>query len=351
MSLPLADQKLGSHSNTDSTSHKFMLKGRQSGGMHKSHAWVFRAESYDTMMAWYSDIKSLTEKTGIERDAFIRRTHARSVSAGSHNAGSISEGSALDEDEADQVPYSATASQAEPSTEKLPQRPNPGGRFPSLLSIRDSQAPVASSSPSENSGDRELLAAAGALPGSGVGNGEQQSSIGNAGEKAKRGDLDAEQPTPVTAATFSPDGPSHGTLVAQRHQMERHDSKYGDWMSPAAAGASSTQPQIHGQAQEAKQQEEQPALQAVEMPTSKDSPKNGMTPNAQAAVQLSTFNMPTISCDAPSSAAPETHGTDLAAPIKNLSDKPSLESRASVTSEQVRVPGGYPPSRTSTQLL
>ncbi|KAL9099982.1 MAG: hypothetical protein Q9163_004591 [Psora crenata] len=162
MSLPLADQKLGSHSNRDSTSHKFMLKGRQSGGMHKSHAWVFRAESYDTMLAWFSDIKSLTETTGPARDAFIRRTHARSVSGESRRTGSISEGSALDEDEADQVPYSASASQVEPSTENIPQRPNPGGRFPSLLSVnRDSQVPLAPSSPSENSDDREIVAEAG----------------------------------------------------------------------------------------------------------------------------------------------------------------------------------------------
>ena len=344
MSLPLADQKLGSHSNSDSTSHKFMLKGRQSGGLHKSHAWVFRAESYDTMMAWYSDIRNLTEKTGIERDAFIRRTHARSVSGGS-----ISEGSALDEDEADQVPYSATASQAEPSTERLPQRPNPGGRFPSLLSIRDSQAPVAPSSPSENSGDRDVVAAAGALPGSSVGGTEQQASLGNGRGNERRGDLDTEKPT--VAATFSPDGLSHGELVTQRQQIERHDSKYGDWMSPAAVGASSKDSHSHQQARKAKSSDDQAALQPIEMPTSKDSPKNSMTPNAQAAAQLSTFNIATVSGAAPGLTVPAADSTDLAAPLKSLADKPSLDGRTSVTSEQVRMPGGYPPSTTSTQPL
>ena len=126
MSLLLADQKLGSHSNADSTSHKFMLKGRQAGGMHRGHAWVFRAESYDTMLAWFEDIKNLTEKTGAERNEFIRRSHARSVSAGSHKPGSVSS-DGMDEDEADQVPYSATASQADVpiQEEKLPERPNP----------------------------------------------------------------------------------------------------------------------------------------------------------------------------------------------------------------------------------
>ena len=372
MSLPLADQKLGSHSSPDSTSHKFMLKGRQSGGMHKSHAWVFRAESYDTMMAWFSDIKNLTEKTGIERDAFIRRTHARSVSGGSHKAGSISDGSALDEDEADQVPYSAAASQAEPSTEKVPQRPHPGGRFPSLLSIRDSQAPNAPSSPSENSGDRDIVAAAGALPGSGVPyeSSVQQTKVGSDGAIAEKGTLDGAIPAPVLAATYSPpgsngqgisthpasedtrapyqaygvqsDGSGSEAYAQQPHQVERHDSKYGDWMSPAAASSV--------KAREKEQRGEQSGLQPVEMPTSNDSPTNSMTPNAQAAVQLSTFNMKTANENA-LSANGSPAGAVPSSTTKDLTHEPSLDSRASVTSEQIRVPGGYPASRTSTQPL
>lgn len=170
MSLALADQKLGSRSAADSTSHKFMLKGRQSGAMHRGHSWVFRAESYDTMLAWYDDIKNLTEKTGAERNAFIQRSHARSLSAGSHRAGSVSS-DGMEEDEADQVPYSATASQAEMTIqqEKLPERPKPGGRFPSALQIdnRDSQVALSPSS-NESAGDHEVVAAAAALPGAGV---------------------------------------------------------------------------------------------------------------------------------------------------------------------------------------
>lgn len=76
MSLSLVEQKLGTHSEAGSSSSKFMLKGRQSGGMHKGHSWVFRAESHETMLAWYQDIQALTEKTGEERVAFLRR-HAR----------------------------------------------------------------------------------------------------------------------------------------------------------------------------------------------------------------------------------------------------------------------------------
>ena len=58
-------------------------------------------------MAWYDDIRSLTEKSGEEKRAFMRR-HARSHSMGSHMAPSISS-DGLDEDEADKVPYSADA--------------------------------------------------------------------------------------------------------------------------------------------------------------------------------------------------------------------------------------------------
>lgn len=170
MSLTLMDQKLGSHSSVDSTSHKFMLKGRQSGGMHRGHAWVFRAESYDTMMAWFNDIKALTENTGEAKAVFIRK-HARSVSAGSHKApGSISSDGMDEEDEADKVPYSATPSVTagaldDPTASKTPERPNPGGRFPSALNInRDSSLAPSSPSSSNQASDRDVIAAALALP-------------------------------------------------------------------------------------------------------------------------------------------------------------------------------------------
>jgi hypothetical protein len=181
-----------------------MLKGRQTGGMHRGHAWVFRAESYDTMMAWFADIKELTEKSGKERDAFVRRSHARSVSGGSMKAQSIggSSDGGLEEDEADAQPYSSEQSVRGASTasaagqapnqqygrdmqsgegiysygdERLdaagwrpPQRPSPGGRFPSDLNVhRGLQAPLSpSSGESSTERDRDTIAAAGALPGS-----------------------------------------------------------------------------------------------------------------------------------------------------------------------------------------
>lgn len=196
MSLYLPEQKLGSHSEPASSSHKFMLKGRQTGGMHRGHAWVFRAESHDTMMAWYADIKELTEKSGKERDAFVRRSHARSLSGGSMKALSIggSSDGGMEEDEADAQPYSSEQSvrgapaiemaggdgHAREQTfrygdEKLdsvgwrpPQRPSPGGRFPSDLKVhRGLQDPLSpSSGESSTERDRDAIAAAEGLPGS-----------------------------------------------------------------------------------------------------------------------------------------------------------------------------------------
>jgi hypothetical protein len=125
MSLYLLDQRLGSHSEAGSSSQKFMLKGKQAGGVHKGHSWVFRAESYDTMLAWFNDIKALTESSGEERTTFIRQ-HARSVSGTDRPRSISSDG--LEEDEADAIPYSADAAslaEQHPLMPK-PQRPLPG---------------------------------------------------------------------------------------------------------------------------------------------------------------------------------------------------------------------------------
>ncbi|KAL1900509.1 phosphatidylinositol 4,5-bisphosphate-binding protein [Sporothrix stenoceras] len=89
MSLYLPEQKLGSHSNEGASSSKFVLKGRQTGGLHRGHTWVFRAESYDTMMAWFDDLYALTEKTPQEREDFARGhqqlQHTRSISRNSQH--------------------------------------------------------------------------------------------------------------------------------------------------------------------------------------------------------------------------------------------------------------------------
>jgi hypothetical protein len=176
MSLYLPEQKLGSHSTEGGSSNKFMLKGRQTGSMHRGHSWVFRAESHDTMMAWYEDIKNLTEMSPQERSAFVRQ-HARSFSGTSQKAASVSSDGGLDEE--DEEPFSAAASAVVTQGRKqdvLTKRPQPGGRFPSDLQVdsqRGLQVPLSPSSGSSfgdiDTKDHDVVAAATGLPGSGVG--------------------------------------------------------------------------------------------------------------------------------------------------------------------------------------
>lgn len=264
MSLYLPEQKLGSHSSITSSSHKFMLKGRQTGAMHRGHAWVFRAESHDTMLAWYEDIKSLTEKTGEERNAFVRR-HARSVSGGSHKTGSISSDGAMDEDEADEVPYSANATEVQqpvPKQDTL-ERPQPGGRFPSDLDVnRFLQAPLSPSS-AASSGDPDTVIAVGTHPDNGAPLGQR-----GEGHDSTQGGLDAQhlvntphdqqqhdlarqspeynyQPVQSQGNSFriipyesEPAQKQHRNIAVQSPPKEvpRHDSNYGNWMTSGTVG-------------------------------------------------------------------------------------------------------------------
>jgi hypothetical protein len=166
MSLYLPEQKLGSNSSQGASSNKFMLKGRQTGSMHRGHSWVFRAESYETMLSWVEDIRTLTEKSPQERNAFVRQ-HARSISGVSQKAASISSDGNMDED--DEEPFSAAASAVVVENPKHdgPRRPQ-GGRFPSDLQVnaaRGLQAPLSPSSGSSGYGEQDRsVAAAGNLP-------------------------------------------------------------------------------------------------------------------------------------------------------------------------------------------
>ncbi|KAF2500580.1 hypothetical protein BU16DRAFT_523357 [Lophium mytilinum] len=305
MSLYLPDQKLGSHSQPGGSSHKFVLKGRQTGSMHRGHSWVFRAESYDTMMAWYEDIKTLTEKTGEERNAFVRR-HARSVSQGSHR--SVSSDGGLDEDEADEVPYSANQSvMNETATNELQQRPSPGGRFPSDIQVnRHLQAPLSPSSGSSDI-DHDLTTAAGGL----------QASYPESREAPISNDLSQSQQNPQQHGAYAPYEDQYGNPVAgglntyqqpdsysqapcptssnpapnayqpqppqsypqpqpypQQQQtsipqsqpaVQRHESNYGDWMGPAAGGvaAGALGAEAYRHHQQNGQNEQEPAVAPV----------------------------------------------------------------------------------------
>lgn len=173
MSLYLPDQKLGSHSSEGGSSNKFILKGRQTGSMHRGHTWVFRAESHDTMMAWYDDIKALTENSPEERSQFVR-SHSRSLSRSSRR--SVSSDGIMDEDDEDEEPFSANSQidvNPGPKQDAAPRRSQPGGRFPSDIQVnaqRGLQAPHSPSSVSSGVQEQQqtgpqAIAAAAALPG------------------------------------------------------------------------------------------------------------------------------------------------------------------------------------------
>ncbi|KAF2278382.1 uncharacterized protein EI97DRAFT_431612 [Westerdykella ornata] len=279
MSLYLPDQKLGSHSQPGSSSHKFALKGRQTGSMHRGHTWVFRAETYDTMLAWYEDIKSLTEKSGEERNAFVRR-HARSASQGS--ARSVSTDGGLEEDEADRVPYASKSVSEVEAKEEAPPRPSPGGRFPSDIQVqRNLQAPLPPSSGSSEVGN-DLTTVAGGLNQAGYPDPYQATSYDPASSyqhqhhhqyASATANIDDQQQqqgfTPYAPGTPSHNArtqfsyntqPQHSTAQPQPPQdfkpvpssgiaaaqtaydadlspIERHNSAYGDRMTPVAGGA------------------------------------------------------------------------------------------------------------------
>lgn len=238
MSLYLPEQKVGSHSTEGGSSNKFILKGRQTGSMHRGHTWVFRAESHDTMMAWYEDVKALTEKTPEERSNFVR-SHVRSLSRSSQRSAS-SDGMVDDEDEEPFVSEeNAAAVVASPgSRPDSMNRPAPGGRFPSDLQVnaqRGLQVPLSPSSQSsgflEHSeyamrggitngnttiSDYDTIAAAGALPGSGVGEGYP----GNRRSQLMVGQNYGKTPSVNNMAT----APSHAAML--------HDQAAQDGINP-----------------------------------------------------------------------------------------------------------------------
>lgn len=185
MSLYLPEQKLGSHSTESSSSSKFILKGRQTGTMHRGHTWVFRAESHDTMMAWYEDIKALTEKSPEELSNFVRG-HSRAYSRSSQR--SISSDGMVDEE--DDIPFSADPAVSVPSSrqDSFQSKSHTGGRFPSDIQVNAQRGLLVAPSPTSSGGgfvehepatrgtlmnganpDYDIIAAAGALPGSGIG--------------------------------------------------------------------------------------------------------------------------------------------------------------------------------------
>lgn len=91
-SLLLSEITVTEHSRKDEKSpnsfHRFVIAyGQSSGLLHKAHKWVFRAESYDLMMAWYNDLKKVTQlPTAVARAAIAaerKQKSRRSLAASS----------------------------------------------------------------------------------------------------------------------------------------------------------------------------------------------------------------------------------------------------------------------------
>ncbi|KAK6527889.1 hypothetical protein TWF281_009155 [Arthrobotrys megalospora] len=112
MSLHLPDCTMGSHTQPGANSHKFVVKGRQTGALHRGHSWVFRAETHEDMMGFYENIKKLIELSGPERNAFVAsyQKHHTPPDTAAKEHGSSSSENGLENDEADEIPYSADRS-------------------------------------------------------------------------------------------------------------------------------------------------------------------------------------------------------------------------------------------------
>ncbi|KGO65770.1 hypothetical protein PITC_008210 [Penicillium italicum] len=218
MSLYLPDQKLGSHSQEDSSSHKFMLKGRQTGTMHRGHSWVFRAESHETMMSWYEDIDGLSNMTGEARNAFVRQ-HVHSVSGRSMN------NEVMEDDEADQTPYSAGAAvitQDRPTSSR-----QAGGAFPSDVQLdRNLQAPLSPSS-GDSSAGRDILGAAGSYQ-------DGSSAFDDTLRPVGSREVDN---------SYQSYRSNEGTHDRSRPKVTQHDSYYGEWIGPSVVVAKQRQSQ------------------------------------------------------------------------------------------------------------
>ncbi|KAI1002711.1 hypothetical protein K3495_g5492 [Podosphaera aphanis] len=150
MSLYLPEQKLGPHSDIDSISNKFVLKGRQTGTMHLGHSWVFRCESREAMMSWYEALKMLVDKSPTERNAYVKQ---RARSSSIQRAGSVGSSDDIVDDDEEEEPFctESLTFQAKSTRPILAKQSQSGGRFPSsdlLVSAqqqRNQRSPISES--------------------------------------------------------------------------------------------------------------------------------------------------------------------------------------------------------------
>ncbi|CAG8957783.1 hypothetical protein HYFRA_00000121 [Hymenoscyphus fraxineus] len=350
MSLYLPEQKLGSNSTRGASSNKFMLKGRQTGSMHRGHSWVFRAESYDTMISWVEDVRTLTEKSPQERNAFVRQ-HARSVSNTSQKAGSISSDGVMDEE--DEEPFSANASSvvAATPTQDGSRRPQAGGRFPSDLQVntqRGLQAPLSASSGSSNIGDAKdsgMVATTSALPDNAEDQYGGEEFQSHADEVDKRVMKDG-----VNPYTYEP----IQETIARREQQTAPTAGLGG-VAVGAAGFEAYNDQTLLEKEAAQYDyfsQQQLAVQAAREATMIAAPDNEIKSSNQPPQET---NVPApVAMSAALGDVSETSQlqdtlageTPLVEPRPLFANAPRHESVQSIS--QLHVPGGYP--RSTTEL-
>lgn len=71
MSLSLNECSVAEHSKKGSSDDRFILHAKQNGLIHRGHNWVFRADNYDTMMAWFEDLKLFTSISNPQEKAKV----------------------------------------------------------------------------------------------------------------------------------------------------------------------------------------------------------------------------------------------------------------------------------------
>lgn len=87
MSLSLDSCTVTEHSKDDGKAggvYKFILSSKLSSGlMNRTHNWVFRTDTYKSMIDWYTDIKSLTSlSTPTARARYLNKTRPETITTG-----------------------------------------------------------------------------------------------------------------------------------------------------------------------------------------------------------------------------------------------------------------------------
>jgi hypothetical protein len=332
----------------------------------------------------YDDIKILTSQSPQDRQNFVRQ-HARSISGTSQKAGSISSDGIMDEE--DEEPFSATNSAVVAPKQDEPKRPQPGGRFPSQLSIdtlsqRGLQAPLSPSSGSSGFGDvqdRLVVAAASSLPGSGVGNhyGADPSSPTHAAlvnQQAREDGINPYTSQPINyvqnhssniqaadglaAAGVGAAAGVAGTEAYHHREDENGAENYRQHQEQQAALESSTiaAPDTYEQESEQQAAQEAATLASPDGPLTSVAPDSNFMSGGRSQGDVSIIS-PQLTEDArleQSSNRPTPPGNPIETVLKPLTEdaRPSLaagQNHQSVQSiSQLHVPGEFPKTNTES---